>query len=147
MPTKPTQRTLAKLKSLGVRAGVVEKFNPHVGPHGIRQDLFHFIDIVALDAYGATCEDNLHGGILAIQACSGGGGDAAARVRKIQEDCYYAAADWLACLGRIQVWAWRKTLKPTQRGTQKIRYVCRIIEIDSKMLQGKVDPADCVPAE
>jgi hypothetical protein len=44
----PTQRSVALLKERGYLTAIVEKFNPHVGPYGIRQDLFGFGDILAL---------------------------------------------------------------------------------------------------
>ena len=45
----PTQRTIRALRDQGLVCGIVERFNPHVGPHGIRQDLFGCLDIIALD--------------------------------------------------------------------------------------------------
>jgi hypothetical protein len=59
----PTQRTLRALRQQGCICDVAEKFNAHVGPFGIRQDLFGFIDIVALKPSG----------IAGIRCCAGGG--------------------------------------------------------------------------
>lgn len=59
--TSPTQRTLARWRELGYMCEVVERWNPHAK---IRQDLFGFIDIVAVGSMGivgiqATTTDNL----------------------------------------------------------------------------------------
>ena len=48
MAVSPTQRTLRALEQRGCFCGIVERFNPYAGPHGIRQDLFGIIDVVAL---------------------------------------------------------------------------------------------------
>lgn len=89
----PTQRSLEYLRKAGYLPAVVEKWNPHAG---IRQDLYGFIDVVAIR------RDET----LAVQACSGAGGDPAERVRKISEHPNVARvreANW-----RIMVHAWRK---------------------------------------
>lgn len=70
--TSPTQRSLRYLREQGYLPAVVEKWNPHAH---VRQDLFGFVDIVAVR------RDET----LAVQACSGAGGDPARRVRKIAE--------------------------------------------------------------
>jgi hypothetical protein len=92
---QPTQRTLEYLRELGcLEVAVVEKWNPHAR---IRQDLFGCIDVLAIGADGTT---------IAVQACSGSGGDAAERVRKIQDSDAVGAmrkAGW-----SIYVHAWRK---------------------------------------
>ena len=91
MTASNTTRTLAKLRADGYTAAVSERWNPHAG---IRQDLFGFIDVVALgDGY-----------TLGVQACSYSG--ISARVRKIADHDNIAAvrkANW-----RIEVWGWRK---------------------------------------
>ena len=53
------QRTLRALRQEGYICGIVERFNPYVGLHGIRQDLFGFVDIIAIKPIG----------ICAIQSC------------------------------------------------------------------------------
>ena len=60
--SSPTQRTLNHLRRRGYLAAVVERFNPHVGEHGIRQDLFGFLDLLAIRADKP--------GVLGIQATS-----------------------------------------------------------------------------
>ena len=92
----PTQRTLKAMKEQGRICGIVERFNAHVGPHGIRQDLFGFIDIVCIRADA----------IVGIQATSGSNG--AARVTKIQTERQDELRAWLAAGGLVEVWAWRK---------------------------------------
>jgi hypothetical protein len=72
--SSPTQRTLKELRKRGCPlVQVVERWNPHAR---VRQDLFGIIDVIAIAA---------DGDIIAVQACSGGGGDAAERVRKISD--------------------------------------------------------------
>lgn len=76
---------------MGYVAAVVEHWNPHAR---IRQDLFGFIDVLALGA----------GEVLAVQATSGT--NAAARVRKIADHPNFGAVRKAGI--RIEVWAWRK---------------------------------------
>ena len=95
--TSPTQRTIRALKQQGCICGVVERFNAFVGPHGIRQDLFGFVDVIAL----------LPDGIAAIQCCAGSGH--AAHRQKILEN--EVAPEWLKSGGVIQIWSWRKVKK------------------------------------
>ena len=87
------QRTLRHLRQLGYICGIVERFNQYAGKFGIRQDLFNFIDIIALS----------EGNIVAIQACTT---NFAEHDRKILEN--EIAPEWLRCGGEIQLWGWRK---------------------------------------
>ena len=89
--TSPTQRTLKALRDDGWTVAIVEHWNPHAR---IRQDMFGFIDLVAVKP----------GRTLAIQACAGA--SSAARVEKITNAELVGPvreANW-----DIQVWAWRK---------------------------------------
>jgi hypothetical protein len=79
---------------------VVEKWNPHAK---IRQDLFGFIDVVALEP-GKR-------GVLAVQACRTD--DQSTRIAKIHAEP--RAAVWLKAKNRIQVIGWAK------RGPQDTR--------------------------
>lgn len=108
----PTQRTIRALKQNGMHCGIVEKFNPHVGEHGIRQDLFGFIDAIALDASG----------IIGIQCCAGSGH--ASHRTKILENEY--APEWLKSGGKIQLWSWSK--KKLKRGGKAERWMPRLEE-------------------
>lgn len=108
-PISPTQRTLAECKKRGWRAGVVEKWNPHAG---IRQDLFGFVDLVALDPEA--------GQTILIQATASGVSD---RVKKIREKCRDAALDCLKAGNRIVVWGWRKTGAAGKRKLWNVREV------------------------
>ena len=90
----PTQRSLAQLRADGWTAEVVEKWNPHAR---IRQDLFGFVDILAIR----------DGETLAVQTTSGD--HVAERCRKIAEHPTVAAvreAGWA-----IHVHGWRKSAK------------------------------------
>jgi hypothetical protein len=87
----PTQRTLAALRADGWTVAIVEHWNPHAR---IRQDLWGFVDLVALKP----------GRTLAVQACAGA--SFAARIAKITEADLVGRvreAGW-----EIQVWGWRK---------------------------------------
>lgn len=66
----PTQRSLDHLRKAGYLVAVVEKWNPHAQ---IRQDLFGFIDILAIR----------EGEVLGVQATSRG--NISSRVNKITE--------------------------------------------------------------
>jgi hypothetical protein len=94
----PTRRTKAYLKHNGWEAEVTERWNPHAR---IRQDLFRFIDILAVH--------KKDGRLLALQTCSGG--DAAARVKKIKAN---PIARLLALSMAIEVWSWAKRGKRLQ---------------------------------
>lgn len=109
----PTQRTIRALKQDGAHCGVVERFNRFVGPHGIRQDLFGFVDLIALSADG----------IIGVQCCAGSGH--AAHKQKIMEN--EIAPEWLKSGGRIQIWSWSK--KKLKRGGKALRWQPRVEEI------------------
>jgi hypothetical protein len=108
----PTQRTLAEIRKQGHRAGIVEKFNRFVGPHGIRQDLFGCIDILALDHSR---------GVIGIQST----GQAfreheLAMLGEKAKDC----VDWLKTPGaHLELWGWRK-LK-VKRGGKAMKWEIR----------------------
>jgi hypothetical protein len=89
--TSPTQRTLVRLRAAGYLAAVVEKWNVHAR---IRQDLFGFIDILAVR----------EGEVLGVQACSGS--SVSARVHKII--CHPNVAAVRKAGIRIHVHGWRK---------------------------------------
>jgi len=99
-----TQRTLRWLRQQGMIAGIVERWNQYAGPHGIRMDLFNYIDIIAIEANS----------ILAIQSC---GQAFAEHDRKILSN--EIAPEWLKAGGRIQLVGWRKVLKK-RGGKQKV---------------------------
>lgn len=86
----PTQRSLAWARALGQTVGITEHWNPHVK---IRQDLFAFIDMIAIGG----------GAILAIQACS-------TRVKERVDKIFAEprARVWLESGGLIEVHGWVK---------------------------------------
>ena len=92
----PTQLTLRKLRADGCMAAVVEKWNPHAK---IRQDLFGFLDIVAIVPGGS--------GVLGIQACTTG-----KMIKRIGKCDAKPLADnvgrWLASGNAASVWGWAK---------------------------------------
>ena len=89
--TSPTQRSLKHLREQGYRVAIVEKWNPHAR---IRQDLFGFIDLLALK--GAET--------LAIQSTSRA--NVSARVQKITDA--EALSDVRKAGWRIVVHGWGK---------------------------------------
>lgn len=99
----PTQRSLAYLREEGYTVAIVERWNPHAR---IRQDLFGFIDLLAIRK----------GETLAVQVTSTG---VSSRIKKIMESDYLPKvrdAGW-----RILVHGWRKNSKG--------RYVLRVEDI------------------
>lgn len=106
----PTERTKAKLKAEGwPLVAVVEHWNPFAH---VRQDLFGFVDVLAV-------RDNE---ILAVQCTTGD--HVADRVKKIKSNS--ASLVWLASSSRrLVVWGFSKT---GLRGKRK-RWECREVEI------------------
>jgi hypothetical protein len=101
----------------------VEKFNAHVGPHGIRQDLFGIIDIIALDP---------ERGVIGIQSC---GSDFAEHWRKLTIERNQETFDWLSTPGAaLELWGWRKV--KLKRGGLAMRWEPRIKEVFLKDLEG-----------
>lgn len=102
----PTERTKARLKAEGwPLIAVVEHWNPFAR---IRQDLFGFIDVLAVR------QDE----ILAIQTTSGS--NVAARIQKIAANPAYRI--WLASPSRrLEVWGWRKVGPRGKRKMWEVR--------------------------
>ena len=92
----PTQRTLRQLRQEGYICGIVEQFNPHVGPFGKRFDLFGCLDIIAI----------MPRGICGIQSC---GDSFAEHNRKILTNEF--APEWIKVGGALELWGWRKVVK------------------------------------
>ena len=113
----PTQRTLRELRNQGRVAAVVERWNQHGGTHGIRQDLFGIVDVLALDPKR---------GFVGVQACAGSG--FAAHFRKLTIDNAQASLDWLQTPGGVlEIWAWRKLVR--KRGGKAKIWVPRVVEV------------------
>lgn len=100
----PTQRTLKKLRDEGWTAWIVEKWNAHAK---IRQDLFGFIDIVAIKS-GEP--------VLGVQATSGS--NTSARVKKAIE--IPALRTWLETGSKFTVWGWKKKGARSKRKTWQV---------------------------
>lgn len=101
----PTQRSLALLRSAGYTVQVVERWNPFAR---VRQDLFGFIDIVAV-------RPDLPG-VLAIQSTSRA--NIAARRTKIAEEA--RARVWLAAGNAIVIHGWAKRKNESGRQTWQV---------------------------
>lgn len=95
--TSPTQRTMTAMREAGYTCGVVEKWNMHAK---IRQDLFGFIDIVAM-----------RGDVIGVQATTMENKNA--RLNKIIAEP--RARMWLLAGARIQLWSWRKLATKVNR--------------------------------
>lgn len=116
MATSPTQRTIRELKNQGMKCAIVEKWNAFAGKHGIRQDLFGIIDVLALDP---------ERGVIGVQCC---GSDFSSHVKKITEEKYQETLDWLQTPGtNLEIWGWRKLKK--KRGGKQMVWRPRIQEI------------------
>jgi len=110
----PTQRTLAAMREQGRVCGIVERFNSHVGKFGIRQDLFGFIDIIAIDPVD---------GIVAIQSC---GQSFKQHVDKMIGERNENMYEWIKH-APIELWGWRKV--KLKRGGKAMRWKPRIADI------------------
>jgi len=95
------QRTLGRLREQAACVDKAEKFIPFPKPHGHREDLFGFIDIIAIR----------HDCIVAVQACMGS--SRKEHTRKILENEYALA--WAKTGNPIELWSWRK-LKAVRGG-------------------------------
>lgn len=121
MSTSSTQRTIRELKNMGMKCAIVEKFNAFVGPHGIRQDMFGIIDVLALDPVR---------GVVGIQCCTTA---FKAHIDKMTVEKAQDTLDWLktpSANGRglvLEVWGWRKVKKV--RGGKAVVWKPRVQEI------------------
>lgn len=100
-PFSATQATRKHLKSLGLTSAITERWNPFAK---VRQDLFGFIDLVALDPAV---------GIIGIQTTTMD--NVAARRTKIEE--LPTLEPWLLAGGIVEVWGWGKR---GDRGERKL---------------------------
>jgi len=107
----PTARSLKACRDAGFACHVVERWNPHAK---VRQDLFGFIDILAITDQG----------ILGIQATSAA--HHSERIGKIAASPHAAA--WLRAGGRIEVWSWAK--RKIKRGGKAVRWELRRTAIE-----------------
>lgn len=121
----PTQRSLALLRQRGCLAAVVERWNQYAGPHGVRQDLFGFIDVLAVEPGENGC--------LGVQCCASSG--MAAHRTKITEEQVEEATAWLVAGNRIELHGWRK-VKVTRSG-KAMRWTPRVESVTLENLDGK----------
>ena len=127
MATSPTQRTIRELRGMGRRCAIVEKWNAYAGPHGIRQDLFGIIDILALDP---------ETGVVGIQCCAGSG--FAAHWQKITVEHAQETIDWLTTPGTsLELWAWRKV--KVRRGGKAAVWRPRVAKVELSDVEGGPD--------
>lgn len=124
-----TQRTLRALRARGLVAAIVERWNQYAGPHGIRQDLFGIIDVLALDPKR---------GVIGIQSC---GSAFSEHFRKLTTEKAQETSDWLSTPGTsLELWGWRKV--KLKRGGKAERWTPRVVQITLDMIEGIV-AQDC----
>lgn len=124
-----TQRTLRALRARGLVAAIVERWNQYAGPHGIRQDLFGIIDVLALDPQR---------GVIGIQSC---GSAFSEHFRKLTTEKAQETSDWLSTPGTsLELWGWRKV--KLKRGGKAERWAPRVVQITIDMIEGIV-AQDC----
>src|SRR5574343_1299756 len=115
-----TQRTLRELRQRGCICGIVERFNHYAGPFGVRQDLFGFIDIIALYPEG----------ICAIQSCGQAFSEHDKKIRDNEN-----APEWIKTGGIIELWGWRKI--KLKRGGKAERWAPRLKRYSLQHLEGE----------
>lgn len=120
MKTSPTQRSLKVLRDAGMTAQVVERWNQFAK---VRQDLFGFIDIVAIGG----------GHIVGVQTTTGEGGAMAARRAKILSEP--KALAWVKAGGRIVLHGWRKGGKRGEKKTWQVRSEYFVVDEATQKLQ------------
>lgn len=91
-PVRTTQLSLAHLRKQGCTVAIVERWNAHAK---ITQDLFGFVDLLALHPDGTT---------IAVQTCARG--DMSKRIAKIADSEHLPAVR--RCNWRIVVHGWDK---------------------------------------
>ena len=106
----PTQRTLKALRAKGYTCAIVERWNAYAK---IRQDLFGFIDIIALDPTR---------GVVGVQST---GTAFAQHDRKLTQERRDICLTWITTPGaHIELWGWRKV--KVKRGGLAMRYEPRV---------------------
>lgn len=103
----PTQRTLKYYRDQGFLCAITEHWNPFAH---IRQDLFGFIDIVAIHA----------GRIIGIQTTS----SAHHAERRDKINSLEASKRWLEAGGEIHICSWRKSI-PRNVWTPRIEEITK----------------------
>lgn len=96
--TSPTERSLKHLRERGYHVAIVEHWNPHVG---IRQDMFGFVDLVAVPKSGCGEPPS----ILAVQTTAADVSGRVAKIRALDAESGIAR-DWLLSGNRIEVHGW-----------------------------------------
>lgn len=126
--TTSAQRSLKYLRSTGMVAAVVERWNAHAG---IRQDLFGCADVFGFNAVETV-----------LVQCTGGAGDPSKHLRKIlaNEKIVMIVQDWITGRDRsFEIHAWRKT---GAAGKRKLWTMRRLV-----LLHGALDGPPLLWAE
>jgi hypothetical protein len=124
---------LRALREQGRVCAIVERFNAYAGPHGVRQDLFGIIDVLALDP---------ERGVVGIQST---GLDFAGHWRRLTQERAQEVTDWLRTPGTsLELWGWRKV--KLRRGGKAERWQPRIRVMSLAELESGTEPEDEAPA-
>lgn len=139
----PTQRSLAYLRGLGEKAEVVEKWlrqtprkdgSTPKARHGIRRDLFEFIDIVSV---GST--------ITGVQTTSTGIAERIAKIQELEAESGVPSR-WLRAGGVIEIHGWAKRRsqaknadgKRSKRMEARMRRVVLSLDAEGKLTSSEV---------
>ena len=140
MASSPTRRSLEHMRKLGYTVEVTERWNAHVG---IRQDLFSFIDIVALgsDLVGVqtTSTTNVSKRIAKITDLEVEKVDKATGAKSMVPNKVRAnALAWLGAGGKILVHGWAK------RGARKQPKLWTLKEVTLTVADFEKKPTVCI---
>jgi hypothetical protein len=129
---EPVKWSMAMMTADGYMCGLTEKWNPHAvapgsGSPGIRQDLFGFIDFLAVG------DDR----IIGVQCCAHSG--LGSHRTKMAIDKYTEVKTWLqGGRGDIQLHGWQRIEEATQEGTKyrtKYKRVGTVENIDMRDIE------------
>ena len=112
----PRAWSMAQMRQEGYRTGSTEMFEPHSRK---RQDLFGFIDFIAIGHYQ----------IIGVQCCVRG--DVAPHRTKMVIDCFSQVCDWLDCGGLVQLHAWDRIEETTEQAAEFMTKISRRCEVES----------------
>jgi hypothetical protein len=105
----PTARTQIRLRVEGFLVGNVERWNPYAK---VRQDLFGFIDTIAIHKKVGVFQACIDSRPLAVQSTSGA--NHAARVAKVRK--ILSESPGLGFYFDIQVWSWSERVVRNKDG-------------------------------
>ncbi len=126
MAAKTIQRSIAELKKNGYTHAIVERWNQFAH---IRQDLFGFIDIVAIKSKEL--------GVLAIQACSDDSGDVSSHVKKLMDNPNLKI--WLQGRNSCEIYGWGHRGERGKRKVWTLRKVKFMLDENEDIISSVVE--------